>query len=52
MSRRGAQDGDSAGALAVTEASVLLASPAVGPAVGRAPGPIEDFVKAMSELPR
>jgi CHAD domain-containing protein len=47
-----AQDGDSAGALEVTEASVLLASPAVGAAVGQSPGPIEDFVKAMSELPR
>jgi CHAD domain-containing protein len=47
-----AQDGESADALAVTEASVLLASPAVGPAVGQSAGAIEDFVKAMSELPR
>jgi CHAD domain-containing protein len=47
-----AQGGESADALEVTEASVLLASPAVGPAVGQSAGAIEDFVKAMSELPR
>jgi hypothetical protein len=39
-----AEDGDSIGARAVAEAPVLVASPAVGP--------IEDFVKAVSELPR
>jgi CHAD domain-containing protein len=43
-----AEDGDPVGARAVAEAPVLVASPAVGPAVG----PIEDFVKAMTELPR
>jgi CHAD domain-containing protein len=50
-----AKDGDATGPVGMAEAPVLVASPAVDPvdpAVGPPAGPIEDFVKAMSEMPR
>jgi hypothetical protein len=52
----GAPDGDSAGSLTGADVPVLVANPAVDPAldpaVDPAGNPIEDFVKAMSEMPR
>jgi hypothetical protein len=51
-----APDGDSAGSLTGADVPVLVANPAVDPAldpaVDPAGNPIEDFVKAMSEMPR